>query len=75
MMDEKQLKDLLQREFPAASVTIVLNGNSADICVVSSEFEGLRPVARQQKVYAPLGPLIADGTLHAINIRTEIPGA
>ena len=32
------------------------------------------PVARQQKVYAPLSGLIADGTLHAVNIKAHTPG-
>jgi acid stress-induced BolA-like protein IbaG/YrbA len=44
-----------------------------DITVISAEFEGLRPVARQQRVYAPLSGLIADGTLHAVNISAQTP--
>jgi acid stress-induced BolA-like protein IbaG/YrbA len=35
----------------------------------------MRPVARQQRVYAPLANLIADGTLHAVNISALTPDA
>ena len=51
-----------------------MNGGHVDIAIESAEFEGLRPVARQQKVYAPLSGLIADGTLHAVNIKANTPG-
>jgi acid stress-induced BolA-like protein IbaG/YrbA len=43
--------------------------------VISADFVGMRPVARQQRVYAPLANLIADGTLHAVNISALTPDA
>ena len=43
------------------------------ITVVSEIFEGLRPVARQQKVYAPLNEFIRSGELHAVNIIAKTP--
>jgi acid stress-induced BolA-like protein IbaG/YrbA len=33
----------------------------------------LRPVKKQQLVYAVLNSHIADGTIHAVNIRTYSP--
>jgi acid stress-induced BolA-like protein IbaG/YrbA len=36
-------------------------------------FEGLRPVKKQQLVYAALSDRIADGSIHAVNIRTFTP--
>lgn len=74
-MTEAQLVDLLQQSFPNAEVSVALNGGHVDIQVVSADFEGLRPVARQQRVYAPLAPLIADGTLHAVNITAITPAS
>ncbi|MDA9710836.1 BolA/IbaG family iron-sulfur metabolism protein [Luminiphilus sp.] len=72
-MNEEDLIVLLRHAFPDAQVSVALNGGHADISVTSSVFEGLRPVARQQRVYAPLASLIADGTLHAVNISAQTP--
>ena len=72
-MTEQELTTLLLKAFPDAEVSVALDGGHVDIRVISSLFEGLRPVSRQQKVYAPLSGLIADGTLHAVNIKTGTP--
>ncbi len=83
-MTESELTQLLSEAFPGAQVSVALEGGHVDISValegghvnitvVSAEFEGLRPVVRQQRVYAPLAGLIADGTLHAVNISAQIP--
>ena len=72
-MTEQDLINLLQASFPDAEISVSLDGSHVDITVVATEFEGLRPVARQQRVYAPLATLIADGTLHAVNITAQTP--
>ena len=72
-MTEQDLINLLQASFPDAEISVSLDGSHVDITVVAAEFEGLRPVARQQRVYAPLATLIADGTLHAVNITAQTP--
>ena len=72
-MTEHDLINLLQTSFPDAEISVSLNGSHVEITVVTAEFEGLRPVARQQRVYAPLAALIADGTLHAVNITAQAP--
>ncbi len=73
-MTEEELAALLRSAFPEAQIGVSMNGGHVDIAIESAEFEGLRPVARQQKVYAPLSGLIADGTLHAVNIKANTPG-
>ena len=72
-MTEHDLINLLQTSFPDAEISVSLNGSHVEITVVTAEFEGLRPVARQQRVYAPLAALIADGSLHAVNITAQTP--
>ena len=72
-MTEQDLINLLQASFPGAEISVSLEGSHVEIAVIASEFEGLRPVARQQRVYAPLAALIADGTLHAVNITALTP--
>ena len=72
-MTEQDLINLLRAPFPDAEISVSLDGSHVEITVVATEFEGLRPVARQQRVYAPLAALIADGTLHAVNITAQAP--
>jgi len=72
-MTESELTQLLSAAFPGARVSVALEGGHVDITVISAEFDGLRPIARQQRVYAPLAELIADGTLHAVNISAQTP--
>ncbi|MDA9942396.1 BolA/IbaG family iron-sulfur metabolism protein [Luminiphilus sp.] len=74
-MTEQKLIDLILAAFPGAEVSVALNGGHVDITVISADFAGMRPVARQQRVYAPLAALIADGTLHAVNISALTPDA
>ena len=48
-------------------------GANYDITAIGQVFEGLRPVKKQQLVYAALSEHIADGSIHAVNIRTFTP--
>ena len=48
-------------------------GNHYDIIASGTVFDGLRPVKKQQLVYAALTDQIADGSIHAVNIRTFTP--
>ncbi|CAI8417071.1 MAG: Acid stress protein IbaG [Halieaceae bacterium] len=72
-MNESIIVSALQAEFPGASIDVHLDGSHCQITVISDLFEGLRPVARQQRVYAPLGEFISSGALHAVNIIAKTP--
>lgn len=49
------------------------DGQHFTAVVVSPEFSGKNRVQKQQLVYATLATHIADGTLHAISIKTFTP--
>ena len=49
------------------------DGRHFEALIVSPLFEGKRPVQRQQLVYAALSESIANGSIHAVNIRTFTP--
>ena len=72
-MDAAQVKGLLQAHFDSCECLVEGEGANYDITVIGSVFEGLRPVKKQQLVYAALGEHIAEGTIHAVNIRTFTP--
>lgn len=72
-MDAATVKTLLQNELQDCEFHVRGEGNHYDIEVIGDVFEGLRPVKKQQLVYAALNDQIADGTIHAVNIRTYTP--
>ncbi len=72
-MDIAALQQLLRDGLPGCDVCVETDGYHYTITAVGEPFAGLRPVQRQQKVYAVIRHLIADGTLHAVNIRARTP--
>lgn len=68
-LTEQQIGDLVRAAIPDARVGVGGDGYHVEVSVVSNAFEGLRPVQRQQRVYAALGEVIRSGALHAVNIR------
>ena len=72
-MQAQELKTLLAQELEGCDVEVHAEGNHYDILVVGEVFEGLRPVQKQQAVYRVLNPYIANGSIHAVNIRTFTP--
>jgi acid stress-induced BolA-like protein IbaG/YrbA len=67
------IEALLRAGLEDCEVSVSGEGNHFDILVVGEVFEGLRPVKKQQTVYAVLQQQIADGSIHAVNIRTYTP--
>jgi acid stress-induced BolA-like protein IbaG/YrbA len=72
-MDAAQVTSLLNAHLVDCEVSVAGEGSHYDITVVGAVFEGLRPVRRQQVVYAALTDQIADGSIHAVNIRAMTP--
>ena len=72
-MQVEEVKNLLQSQLVDGDITVSGEGSHFDIVVVGQQFDGLRPVPRQQLVYAALNEKIADGSIHAVNIRTYTP--
>ncbi len=72
-MNSEILAGVLQAAFPDAQVAVTGEGSKFDLRVVDILFDGMRPVARQQAVYAPLNEHIASGVVHAVTIRALTP--
>lgn len=68
-LTEQQIGDLVRAAIPGSRVGVGGDGYHVEVLVVSDTFSGLRPVQRQQRVYAALGEAIRSGALHAVNIR------
>ena len=72
-MDADTLKSLLQNHLSDCEFHVQGEGSHYDITAIGEMFEGLRPVRKQQLVYGALTDCIADGSVHAVNIRTFTP--
>jgi len=68
-MDVEQITALLH----GCEISVSGEGSHYDITVVGDIFAGLRPVKKQQLVYAALNEQIANGSIHAVNIKTYTP--
>lgn len=65
--------------------TLIAGQIACDIChvdgdgrhwyatVVSSTFEGMRPIARHQRVYATMGTRMKTDEVHALSIKAYTP--
>ena len=69
-MDIKEIETLLEDSLNLAEVYVKGEGSHFNIIAVSDAFADMSRVKRQQFVYAPLNPFIADGSMHAVSIKT-----
>lgn len=72
-MELDALKQFIEQHLQCEYVKTNGDGRHFNAMIVSSEFEGLNTLKRQQKVYAFLSEKIASGELHAFNMRTYTP--
>ncbi len=72
-MDAATVKVLLQNHLPDCEFHVQGEGANYDITAIGEVFDGLRAVKRQQLVYGALSAEIAEGGIHAVNIRTFTP--
>lgn len=72
-MDPEAIKALIDEGLPGAEVRVFSEDNTHYAALVISEaFEGLRPLARHQRVYQCLGERMGK-EIHAMSIRAYTP--
>lgn len=72
-MQNDELKALLEAKLPGCEVEVSGDGRHFDLIVIGAVFEGMTPVKKQQHVYAVINDRIADGSVHAVNMKTYTP--
>ena len=72
-MQADQVQSLLQQHLEDCEIHVAGAGSHYDITVIGDVFEGLNAVKKQQLVYAGLNAQIADGSIHAVNIKAFTP--
>ena len=72
-MDPTEIQRLIEAGIDNATVQILTDDNTHfQALVVADAFEGLRPIARHQRVYQCLGSLVGN-EIHALSIRALTP--
>jgi stress-induced morphogen len=68
-----EVRELLQQAFPSGEVEVSSFSGSDHLSarVRSDRFGGMSLIEQHRLVYAPVQHLLDDGTIHALQIRTE----
>ena len=76
MADLAQVKQLLLEALPGADVDIadLGGGDHLSVKVAAPQFAGKTLIDQHQMIYAPLKHLMADQTIHALQIKTTAKG-
>lgn len=69
-MNNEEIAQMLTDTLHLQEVKVKSEGTHFQIIAIDDCFEQMSRVKRQQYVYAPLASLIADGTIHAVSIKT-----
>ena len=67
------IKDLIEAGMQDTTALVDGDGRHFNAIVISPAFSGKNRVQKQQLVYATLGNRIADGSIHALSIKTFTP--
>ena len=72
-MNPEEIENLIRTGMPDASVEVSSPDNTHfEAVVVAGEFEGMRPIARHQRIYKCLGSRMGN-EIHALSIRAFTP--
>ncbi len=72
-MTSQELQALIAEGLPCQHLQVSGDGRHWQALIVSSAFEGLRPIQRHQKVYATLGQRMHTDEVHALSMKTLTP--
>ena len=72
-MTAEQLQALIAAGLHCTHLEVDGDGRHWNAVVVCEAFEGLRPIARHQKVYATLGARMHTDEVHALSMKTYTP--
>jgi acid stress-induced BolA-like protein IbaG/YrbA len=72
-MTADQLKQLIAAGLACDHLDVEGDGRHWFATIVSAEFEGQRPIARHQRVYATLGQRLQSDEVHALSMKTLTP--
>ena len=72
-MTEDDLKHLISSSLACTHLALEGDGRHWFATIVSTEFQGLRAIARHQRVYKTLGTRMQTDEVHALSMKTFTP--
>lgn len=72
-MTSDDLRSLISAGLPCDHIVVSGDGRHWSAVIVSPAFEGMRSIARHQRVYATLGACIQTDEVHALSMKTYTP--
>lgn len=72
-MTADELKSIIAAGLACEHLEVGGDGRHWNATVVAAEFEGKRPIARHQRVYATLGNRMQTDEVHALAMKTFTP--
>jgi acid stress-induced BolA-like protein IbaG/YrbA len=72
-MTSEDLQQIISAGLPCDHLVVSGDGRHWSAVIVSPAFEGMRAIARHQRVYATLGPRIQNDEVHALSMKTYTP--
>ncbi len=75
--DLAEIERMIAAALPGASVSVADETGTGDhlrATVVAPQFEGLTRIAQHRLVKAAVKQRFDDGTIHALSVKTELPG-
>jgi stress-induced morphogen len=77
MISEADVIAMIQKTIPGADVTVRDTTGTSDhlaVEVVAASFAGMSPMNRHRLVQKSVAEAMADGRIHALEIKTRLPG-
>ena len=72
-MTAEELQAIISAGLRCEHIELSGDGRHWSAVIVSTEFEGKRPIARHQRVYATLGDRMKTDEVHALSMKTFTP--
>jgi stress-induced morphogen len=75
--DLAEIKGMIEAALPGAEVEVADETGSGDhlrATVTAAQFAGLSRIAQHRLVKAAVKERFDDGTIHALSLKTELPG-
>lgn len=73
MVTPADIQGYIAQGLPCEQLAVDGDGAHFEALIVSSAFEGLSRIQRQQAVYKALGGRMESGEIHALSMRTLTP--
>jgi stress-induced morphogen len=77
MADLAELREMIEAALPGATVEVTDETGAGDhlrAVVKAPQFEGLSRIDQHRLVKAAVRDRFEDGTIHALSVKTKIPG-